>query len=186
MRKEVHCIPSSDIYFNTWCEEMCWLDKDTLVVAAHNNTDEVDKFPQLTLIYDCRKKIDPVVSYKTKPIKQRAHSKGITCISAMDCKNGENRWLTGGLDKNIFMWSAEKGINNINVKSIPSKHSSKINALFHLKNTELIISGGQDCRLVGWSLESQSVVFGNEKERLLGPVRDIFPIYNQPQSILLV
>ena len=83
------------------------------------------------------------------------------------------------------MWNAKKVSNGFNTETqlVHTLHSSKVLSLYYHNNQSLLFSGGQDFRLVGWDLVVGKPIFPSR--RLDGPVRDILPVGNAGQVLLI-
>ncbi|KAJ3184499.1 hypothetical protein HDU87_003899 [Geranomyces variabilis] len=186
---------------NYWPEDMAWVTPTTLAVAAadkscsanSNRGDTASLVPhQIALIYDCSKRKSRM-TYKVQHLTENMpHDKGASVIYPFSAVSGDKtRWLTGGMDKRLFLWSYDgvfRGDENgayspVSHISVHAEHTAAIFAILYNPHSEILYTGGQDCRLVGWSFPGQKNVLPSEKRE--GRIRDLTAVPGQPHLMLI-
>ncbi|KAJ3141142.1 hypothetical protein HDU90_007166 [Geranomyces variabilis] len=186
---------------NYWPEDMAWVTPTTLAVAAadkscsasSNRGDLASLVPhQIALIYDCSKRKSRM-TYKVQHLTENMpHDKGASVIYPFSAVSGDKtRWLTGGLDKRLFLWSYDgvfRGGENgayspVSHMSVHTEHTAAIFAILYNPHSEILYTGGQDSRLVGWSFPGQKNVLPSEKRE--GRIRDLTAVPGQPNLMLI-
>ncbi|TPX68040.1 hypothetical protein SpCBS45565_g03338 [Spizellomyces sp. 'palustris'] len=183
---------------NYWSEDIAWVSPNVLAVAAADKSaqsstkgDKATIVPhQLALLYDCSVKRGKF-TYKVQHLRNNMpHDRGIALIYPFANLGNKTRWLTGGMDKKIFLWSFDGSFSGnqddytkVNHISIHTEHTSAVQGIYYNPHSEVLYSGGLDSRLVGWSLtEGRNTL---PFERMEGKIRDISGIPTHPQLLLL-
>ncbi|KAJ3089398.1 hypothetical protein HK102_006473 [Quaeritorhiza haematococci] len=109
---KVDDINTHKLLSNRWCEEMCWLGPEMLVIASNEDrNDEVDA--QLSILYDCsfdRKNGNFV--RKVSRFLDKFHDKGIATL----CPFRNEGVFTGGLDRKIKLIKFQRVSNSADSK----------------------------------------------------------------------
>ncbi|TPX55474.1 hypothetical protein PhCBS80983_g05283 [Powellomyces hirtus] len=183
---------------NYWPEDIAWVSHNILAVAAadkscHSATRGDERLipHQLALIYDCSMGKGKMTYKVQHLIHNTPHDKGATVIYPFSLSGNKTHWLTGGLDKKLFLWSFDGKFQTtgpdlytrVNHISVHTEHTSSINAIHYNKHSEILYSGGLDCRLVGWSITNQKNVL--PPVRLEGRIRDLTEVPTQPNLMLI-
>ncbi|KAI8923816.1 WD40-repeat-containing domain protein [Entophlyctis helioformis] len=197
-RRSMYVI-TDEVMRNGWAEDMCWIGSDILGVSP-SVTSEKNKLPdrvphQVALIYNCRIKrsnafVFGVLDFQLKHLNEMPHDKGVSTIAPMSSMLDKTRWLTGGLDRKIFLWSFDsafktegKSYNPISTLDLHHHHTSAIYSIYHESSSNVVYSGGADSRLIAWSLETSKLTMPNVRH--MGPIRDVLGVPNCP-SLLMV
>lgn len=157
-RSQTQVVPQN-VLLNGWCENMAWISSDVLAIAS--DEPKAIGSNQIILLYDCnynKNNVDPF-SFKIARPQETPHEKGkgvyVIC-SIPQSNNMKTQWMTGGNDHKICMWSYEKLIcksTQFCTKTVHSLHSSGILSLHYDPVHEIVYSGGQDSKLIGFSIE---------------------------------
>lgn len=128
-------------------DDLCWdsAGRSLLVgcatTAAYTGNSQVPQVFQVLPVPDQ----PPLV----RPRQERPHERGVSAIAALNA----SRFVTGGYDRAILLWSDEA------VDVLHTHHTSFPASIVHVPHEELLWSGGADCRIIGYSLQSGRVAF---------------------------
>ncbi|KAF9368516.1 hypothetical protein CPC16_005286, partial [Podila verticillata] len=173
-RRVVTTIPKAPLN-QPWAEDMCWVGRNVLAVASATK-EGVELNHQLTLIHV--KNTPPQKSslgslnagsslaWTIQALEQKPHdmSKGaIMCMSAMTEDASGMSLATAGMDKQIFHWkftpqNSDGDYVPIHQKLVHSKHTSTIQALSYSNRSNVLYSGGSDCKIMGWDMVRSEIV----------------------------
>jgi WD40 repeat protein len=142
---------------------------------------------QLSILYNCKVDYEQGLArsftFKKYRFSNMPHrpGTGISVIASID----NTKWITGGTDRKIVLWDvgSSKPFNQCATEDLHNLHTSAILSMFYDNRSQTIYSGGQDCRILGWSLSEQRNLLSDERKG--GAVRDIIPISTHPSLLLL-
>lgn len=114
------------------------------------------------------------------------HQKAISTIVKLEGVNtgldGQIKFLTGGLDKNVALWSLDKKQSVTSVHEVHKGHTSAVQAITQVRaKPDIIWTGGADCRIVGWSLNERRSTFSN---RFTHRISDLQSNHNHSHCML--
>ncbi|KAI9106013.1 hypothetical protein DFS34DRAFT_644817 [Phlyctochytrium arcticum] len=177
---------------NYWSEDIAWVSPTVLAIAAADKANQTMTKNatvinhQLALLYDCSSKKNKI-SYKIAHLTENLpHDRGITKVYPFEHPGNKTRWLTGGADKKIILWSFDGPFSEAGkIKTIPihTQHTAAITGMAFLQENEILYSCGLDSRLVGWSMEQSRNVL--PIGRMDGKARDVEVIPTNPSLLLL-
>ncbi|KAJ3154111.1 hypothetical protein HDU86_005038 [Geranomyces michiganensis] len=186
---------------NYWAEDMAWVTPATLAVAAADKSCSANSTRgdlallvphQIALIYDCSRRKSKV-TYKVQHLTENMpHDKGASVIYPLSAISGDKtRWLTGGFDKRLFLWSYEGAFRGgqagayspVSHISVHTEHTAAVAAILYNSYSEILYTGGQDSRLVGWSFPGQKNILPSD--RVQGKIRDLTAVPGQPHLMLI-
>ncbi|KAI8824064.1 uncharacterized protein EV422DRAFT_518775 [Fimicolochytrium jonesii] len=197
--KEAMCSIRHAELRNYWAEDMAWVAPDILAVAAapsgsaQNGVRDGTVVPhQIALLYDCSVKKSKFTYRLQHLVHNMPHDRGPSIIYPFSNNNNRVHWLTGGMDKKLILWSFDgpfagdldgSNYTRVNHISVHTEHTSAIQGIYYNPHSEILYTGGQDSRLVGWSLTNQRNTLPTE--RVDGRIRDITGIPTQPHLMLV-
>ncbi len=165
---------------NGWCEDSAWVSSDCLAMAAQK-TDQT----QLSFLKRCE--FDPTSNkfrYDLVNLKQKPHASHISVIEPLDFnyRGGAEQisFFTGGKDHQVYLWETadlNDKDHSFAINPIFNLHSSCINALSYNRRSKLLMSGGEDRKMIVYNVETKQIIFGNDKSRHEFAIREILPIY---------
>ncbi|KAI1315098.1 hypothetical protein EDD11_001288 [Mortierella claussenii] len=154
-----------------WSEDMCWVGQNTLALASAHK-EGVPTHHQLTLVHVEKVKSHrsalggDSVSWSLQPLKESPHegSKGgIVCVSALTQDASGISLATAGVDKQIIKWRFTSQNNDgecapLGQDFIHNRHTSLIQALCYAPQSDMLLSGGCDCKVIGYDMVRSEVV----------------------------
>ncbi|KAF9897508.1 hypothetical protein BX616_005483, partial [Lobosporangium transversale] len=171
-RHLISTIPRSHLN-QPWCEDMCWVGQNTLAIASAHK-EGVPLQHQLALVHV--EKAKPYrsalgmsatsISWTIQPLRESPHDGsrgGIVCVSSLiEDMNGMSL-VTAGVDKQIVKWqfaSQYTDGNRTPIQQSPlhNKHTSTIQALCYASQSNVLYSGGCDCRVIGFDMVRSEIV----------------------------
>ncbi|KAL1925768.1 uncharacterized protein VTP21DRAFT_651 [Calcarisporiella thermophila] len=173
-RKTIDSIPPAKFNF-AWPEDMCWINEDTLAVAAASGRNPFGE-EQVNLI-QVRPQGSHRVQYRLQRLKYPAHERGISVIAPIERVGDRTLFATGGLDKIVMVWEVQQshsgdwsrergekegGANILGVRSVLSRHTSAVHSLAYDSRHKWLISGGADCRLFITDMERKTRIYDNK------------------------
>ncbi|KAJ3269668.1 hypothetical protein HDV01_001140 [Terramyces sp. JEL0728] len=172
-----------------------WITDDILVVASnyeklleHSSDSNSGQYElhQLALIHDCELQTlgkNKVFTNKIIHVTQYPHTKNITTIGKMPISDNI-RWLTGGNDKLITLWTHTGGTGQaLKTQRVHFEHTNAVTSIHYQDFTDTLFSGGKDKRLIGYNLDRDLVVTANGKND--HQIREILPIPGQKHLLLV-
>ncbi|GAA5862641.1 hypothetical protein JCM8547_003497 [Rhodosporidiobolus lusitaniae] len=128
-------------------------EKDTLIVgylgAKDPETKEFRSPPSQVVLY--KRDQLPHKRESTLHETQVAHKPhtagGVTAIANVG-GSGRLRFVTGGEDKRIFLWTRSRATQSFSSENLRSEHSSKITSLATVEKKNWVVSAGMDKRLI--------------------------------------
>ncbi|KAG0290304.1 hypothetical protein BGZ98_003520, partial [Dissophora globulifera] len=151
-RRVMTSIPKSRLN-QPWSEDMCWAGQNVLAVASAHK--EVS------------------VSWTLQELKETPHDPnkgGIMCMTSLGESASGFSVATAAMDKQIINWkfSGQDGYGNYIPKQqqqIHHRHTSTIQTLCYAPQSQILFSGGCDCKVIGWNMErSEAVVEFKSKD----------------------
>ncbi|KAJ3312604.1 hypothetical protein HDV04_002921 [Boothiomyces sp. JEL0838] len=195
-RSTIHTITPNELK-NSRSEAMEWITDDVLIVASNyeklleltaDGKDSIGAYElhQLAFIHDCEIQTlgkNKVFTNKILHVTQFPHTKNITTIGKMPLTDNI-RWLTGGNDKLITLWTHTGGTGQVlKTQRVHFEHTNGVTSIYYQDFTDTIFSGGKDKRLIGYNLERDKVVTANGKNDQ--QIRSIIPIPGQKHLLLV-
>ncbi|GJN90813.1 hypothetical protein Rhopal_003827-T1 [Rhodotorula paludigena] len=137
-------------------DDAAWADaKETLIVGylgAREGRDTV-RPPHQVILYKRDEDAKQLVDTK---VAARPHvTGGVTAVTALP-GSGRLRFVTGGEDKKLFLWTRSRATQEIKTENIRSEHSSMITSITPIDHQDWIVSGGRDKRVFAYDLDMMS------------------------------
>ena len=182
-------------------EDICWIGNDILAVAAGRNSsnepDNIKLDQQMTLIYNCSFKKRsmatlPTLEFEIEHLKEHPHDtnhQGYDIASMARVQTGDDytKWLTGGSDHNVVMWSFKGKFlgcdSRITTQRIHRAHTSMVHSVDYDPYGGIVYTGGADSRFIGWDVGRESLLFG--QDRISHSVRDVLLHPINPRLIVV-
>ncbi|GAA5872199.1 hypothetical protein JCM3774_002291 [Rhodotorula dairenensis] len=164
-------------------DDFAWSDaKDTLVVGylGPRQGKLLDQPPNQVILY----KREPAASGSRlveRKVDLRPHkSGGVTALATLP-GSGRLRFVTGGEDKKLYIWSRSRSKQEYTAEEIRSDHSSMITSLAHIPDRNWLVSSGKDKRLKAYDLEHLNSTW---QALLHDPVMTVQPLSSDPNLVL--
>ncbi|BGP32446.1 hypothetical protein JCM10296v2_004227 [Rhodotorula toruloides] len=166
-------------------DDFAWSDsKETLVVGYLGAKEgrETVKPPSQVVLF--KREQDSRLGAKLIETKvpTKPHTLGgVTALTTLP-GTGRLRFVTGGEDKKIFLWTRSRATQEITAANIRSEHSSMITSLAPLAGEEnRIMSSGKDKRVFVYDVDNQHSTW----QALLDyPVMTVDPVLQDPHLLL--
>ncbi|KAG0323862.1 hypothetical protein BGZ99_002433 [Dissophora globulifera] len=178
-RRVMTSIPKSRLN-QPWSEDMCWVGQNVLAVASAHK-EGVSRNHQMMLIHVEKVKMPRAtsaqngasVSWTLQELKEMPHDPnkgGIMCMTSLGESASGFSVATAAMDKQIINWkfSGQDSYGNYIPKQqqqIHNRHTSTIQTLCYAPQSQILFSGGCDCKVIGWNMErSEAVVEFKSKD----------------------
>ncbi|GAA5999963.1 hypothetical protein JCM10207_005992 [Rhodosporidiobolus poonsookiae] len=153
-------VQSTDDKFRV--DDFAWSDeKDTLVVGflGVKEGKEFLSPPSQVVLYKREEHPTKGPRLYEQRVEHKPHSQGgVTAVATLPSAS-RLRFVTGGEDKKIFLWTRQRTTQQLTTDQIRSEHSSMITGLTYLPGPQYVVSAGKDKRLIAYDLERQSSVW---------------------------
>ncbi|BGP40457.1 hypothetical protein JCM10450v2_004439 [Rhodotorula kratochvilovae] len=164
-------------------DDFAWSDaKDTLLVGylgAKEGKAHV-RPPNQVILYR-REESNAGSSLIASKLDERPHvAGGVTAISTIP-GTGRLRFITGGEDKKLFLWTRSRATQEITTANIRSEHSSMITSITPIEYQNWVVSGGKDKRVFAYDLDRMASTW---QALLNSPVMTVSQVPSDPHLIL--
>ncbi|GAA5983196.1 hypothetical protein JCM10908_000191 [Rhodotorula pacifica] len=164
-------------------DDFAWSDaKDTLVVGylGVREGKTLAQPPNQVILY----KKEPAANGSRlveRKVDLRPHkSGGVTALATLP-GTGRLRFVTGGEDKQLYIWSRSRATQEYTAEEIRSDHSSMITSLAHLPERNWLVSSGKDKRLKAYDLEHLNSTW---QALLHDPIMTVQSLSSDPNLVL--
>ncbi|KAJ3290548.1 hypothetical protein HK104_006685 [Borealophlyctis nickersoniae] len=183
-RRQTLSIPPSRLE-HTWAETMLWAAPDVLAIGTSQEKKGESWDHQIGILYNCKSAANGSLDYKYKKLSARPHDKATLSIAAYPPEGRKIRFLTGGADRKLILWSVDSQFadDSAECSSVHSFHTSAVQGIYYDPHWQIIYSCGADGRLIGWSMEQGKNTLADVKK--LKSLRDVLPIPGLPSSLLI-
>ncbi|GAA5962192.1 hypothetical protein JCM21900_002305 [Sporobolomyces salmonicolor] len=108
---------------------------------------------------------------------------GVTALMALPSKASTDRlrFVTGGEDKKVFLWSRARSTQKITTEKFRTEHTSQITGLCYLEGSHQLVSGGKDKRIVTYDMETRVSTW---QAVLTAPVMSVSPVLCDPNLLM--
>ncbi|KAF8982392.1 hypothetical protein BGZ46_001354 [Entomortierella lignicola] len=169
-------IPQSQLY-QPWSEDICWVNHNVLAAACSFQAG-TPLHHQLSLINVEKLKQSKAalsrgassVRWSVQQLTQTPHdgNKGsIMCISALGHSERGFSLATAGVDKQVFHWQfesphVEQEYLSTRQLLVHNRHTAMIQAMCFVPESNILYTGGSDCKLFGWDMTRSTMSFENK------------------------
>ena len=157
------------------------------MVICSKNTEKLKPdqgWNNLAFLYDI-KRSSKMNGFKYKILNFKEHGHGpISVVKGISSLGNKTRWITGGFNKKVYIWSIDLTSSNttLDSKELMSEHTSAVSALHYCKHTNSVFSGGMDGKVYNYTEDGSiksSCIIKRKK------IRDIMQVGSNPSSILI-
>ncbi|KAL7340129.1 hypothetical protein BJY59DRAFT_760462 [Rhodotorula toruloides] len=166
-------------------DDFAWSDsKDTLIVGYLGAKEgrETVKPPSQVVLFKREQDSRLGARLIETKVPTKPHTLGgVTALTTLP-GTGRLRFVTGGEDKKIFLWTRSRATQEITAVNIRSEHSSMITSLAPLAGEEnRIMSSGKDKRVFVYDVDNQHSTW---QALLDNPVMTVDPVLQDPHLLL--
>ncbi|GAA5856057.1 hypothetical protein JCM9279_006490 [Rhodotorula babjevae] len=164
-------------------DDFAWSDtKETLLVGYLGAKDgSTYARPAHQVVLFRREDTPSGTALVPSPLDERPHTVGgVTAIATLPGA-GRLRFITGGEDKKLFLWTRSRATQDIKTANIRSEHSSMITSITPIAHQDWFASGGKDKRVFAYDLDRMASTW---QVLLHSPVMTVSQVPSDPHLIL--
>ncbi|GAA5893696.1 hypothetical protein JCM8208_000862 [Rhodotorula glutinis] len=164
-------------------DDFAWSDsKDTLLVGylGAKEGGSLARPAHQVVLYRREETPSGTALIPTK-LDERPHvAGGVTAIATLPGA-GRLRFITGGEDKKLYLWTRSRATQDIKTANIRSEHSSMITSISPIAHQDWVVSGGKDKRVFAYDLDRMASTW---QALLHSPVMTVSQVPSDPHLIL--